>query len=64
MTAPTESASVPGEDVAPPVSRPQETPEQRKARIQTAIESMRGSIELDGMTTDEYMRRLRGDWEP
>lgn len=43
---------------------PVETPEQRRARIRAALESVRGSIDLGGMTTDEYMRWLRGDWEP
>ena len=41
-----------------------ETREQRKARIRAALESVRGSIDLGGLTTDEYMRELRGDWEP
>ncbi len=41
-----------------------ETREQRKARIRAALESVRGSIDLDGLTTDEYMREVRGDWEP
>jgi antitoxin PrlF len=41
-----------------------ETKEQRKARIRAALESVRGSIDLGGLTTDEYMREIRGDWEP
>jgi len=41
-----------------------ETREQRMARIRAAIQSVRGSIDLGGLTTDEYMRELRGDWEP
>ena len=41
-----------------------ETVEQRQARIRAALESARGSIDLGGMNTDEYMRWLRGDWEP
>ena len=41
-----------------------ETRDQRKARIRAAIESARGSIDLGGKTTDEYMRWLRGDREP
>lgn len=41
-----------------------ETREQRKARIRAALEKATGIIDLDGMSTDEYMRDLRGDWEP
>lgn len=41
-----------------------ETREQRKARIRAAIESVAGTIDLGGLTTDEYMREIRGDWEP
>ena len=41
-----------------------ETIDQRRQRIRAAIISLRGSIDLGGMTTDEYMRELRGDWEP
>ena len=41
-----------------------ETREERKTRIRAALESAQGSISLGGMTTDEYMRWLRGDWEP
>lgn len=41
-----------------------ETPEQRKARIWDALEAAAGCIDLGGLTTDEYMRELRGDWEP
>ncbi len=41
-----------------------ETREQRIARIRAALESARGTIDLGGMTTNEYMRWLRGDWEP
>lgn len=41
-----------------------ETREQRRARIRAAIESVRGSIDLGGLTTDEYMREIRGYWEP
>lgn len=54
-----------GETVVLPAAgaRP-ETPEQRKARILAALESVAGSIDLGGMTTDEYMREIRGDWEP
>jgi AbrB family looped-hinge helix DNA binding protein len=48
----------------PVVAQPEETREQRKARIRAAIESVRGSIDLGGLTTDEFMRELRGDFEP
>lgn len=41
-----------------------ETREQKMARIRAAIESVRGSIDLGGLTTDEFMRELRGDFEP
>jgi len=49
--------------VLPAQARSGETPEQRKVRVRAAIEAARGSISLGGMTTDEYMRWLRGDWE-
>ena len=41
-----------------------ETPEQRRRRIRAALDSVRGSIDLGGLTTDAYMRDVRGDWEP
>ena len=41
-----------------------ETREQRKARILAALKAAEGTIDLGGMTTDEFMRELRGDWEP
>jgi len=41
-----------------------ETSEQRRARIRAALESARGTINLGGMTTDDYMKWIRGDWEP
>ncbi len=41
-----------------------ETREERKARIMAALKAAEGTIDLGGMTTDEYMRWLRGDWEP
>ncbi len=41
-----------------------ETREQRKARIRKAIESAAGTIDLGGLTTDEYMREMRGNYEP
>jgi antitoxin PrlF len=40
-----------------------ETVDQRRQRIQAALEAMTGVIDL-GMSTDEYMRELRGDFEP
>jgi antitoxin PrlF len=43
---------------------PAETTEQKRARIRAAIASVRGTMDLGGMTTDEYMREIRGDWEP
>lgn len=50
--------------VLPAHTQREETREQRIARIRGALESARGTIDLGGMTTDEYMRELRGDWEP
>jgi antitoxin PrlF len=42
-----------------------ETPEQRRARLREALEAISGKYpNPDGMTTDEYMKWLRGDWEP
>lgn len=43
---------------------PLETEEQRRGRIRAALASVRGSIDLGDMSTDEYMRDLRGDWKP
>ena len=40
-----------------------ETQEQRRLRIRAALDAMTGVIDL-GMSTDEYMRELRGDCEP
>lgn len=40
------------------------TPEERRTRFRLALENVRGTLDLDGMTTDEFMRELRGDWEP
>jgi len=55
-----------GETVILPVNTPQpETPEQRRSRVLAAINELRGKYpNPDGMTTDEFMRELRGDWEP
>lgn len=42
-----------------------ETPEQKRARIRAALESVAGKYpNPGGMTTDEYMKWLRGDWQP
>jgi AbrB family looped-hinge helix DNA binding protein len=41
-----------------------ETPEQRRIRIWKALEASVGIIDLDGMSTDEYMLWLRGDHQP
>lgn len=54
-----------GETVVLPAFDPQrEAPEQRRKRFRQALKNVRGTLDLDGMTTDEYMRELRGDWEP
>jgi antitoxin PrlF len=50
--------------VLPAIQAIAETREQRKARIKAAIESVAGTIDLGGLTTDEYMREIRGDGEP
>jgi antitoxin PrlF len=39
-----------------------ESREERRARILRAIESVRGTMNL-GMSTDEYMRMIRGPYE-
>lgn len=39
-----------------------ESREERRARILTALQSVRGSMNL-GMSTDEYMRMIRGPYE-
>lgn len=54
-----ETVILPVEGAAP------ETPEQRRARVLAAIDALAGKYpNPNGMTTDEYMRELRGDWEP
>lgn len=54
-----------GETVVLPAESPErETREQRKARIMAALRAVEGSIDIGGMTTDEYMRWLRGSREP
>jgi antitoxin PrlF len=51
--------------VLPPSGKHLETPDQKKARIRKALEAISGKYpNPDGMTTDEYMKWLRGDWEP
>lgn len=40
-----------------------ETVEQRRVRIHAALKAATGIIDL-GMSTDEFMREIRGDWEP
>ncbi|MEI9887010.1 MAG: AbrB/MazE/SpoVT family DNA-binding domain-containing protein [Rhizomicrobium sp.] len=32
-----------------------------KSKVRTSFEKVRGTMDLDGMTTDEYMKWLRGD---
>lgn len=42
-----------------------ETPEAKRERMRTALSAIRGRYpNPDGMSTDEFMRWLRGDWEP
>jgi antitoxin PrlF len=53
-----------GEVVLRAVPARVETPIQRSARIRQALENATGIIDLGGLTTDEYMRELRGDFEP
>jgi antitoxin PrlF len=52
-----------GEVVLRAVPERTETPEERRARIRAALDVATGIIDI-GMSTDEYMRELRGDWEP
>ena len=40
-----------------------ETPEQRRARIHAALLAMSGKYRT-GQSTDDYMREIRGDFEP
>jgi antitoxin PrlF len=49
--------------VLPSAKRPDETPEDRKARIRAALEALSGKY-ATGRRTDDIMRELRGDWEP
>ncbi len=54
-----------GETVVLPAGLKQnETPEQRRMRLMAALEAATGIIDLGGLTTDEFMKELRGDWEP
>ena len=44
-----------------------ETPRQRRERLQRHLDEMRGTVDLGGMTTDEFMESLRGprdDFDP
>lgn len=50
--------------ILPPEDGNGATPEQRRTRFRQALEKVRGTIDLQGLTTDEYLRELRGDWEP
>lgn len=51
--------------IVPAKRRIEETVEQRSKRIRAALEAVAGKYpNPDGMTTDEYMVWLRGDWEP
>jgi antitoxin PrlF len=50
--------------VLPHEAKQSETGEQRKIRIREALEAATGIIDLGGLSTDEFMRELRGDWEP
>lgn len=50
-----------GEAVVLPMDKA-ETPEERRARILKAIQSVRGTMKL-GMSTDEYMKLIRGPYE-
>jgi antitoxin PrlF len=53
-----------GETVVLPADTMQsESREQRRVRIRAALEAATGIIDI-GMSTDEYMKELRGDWEP
>jgi antitoxin PrlF len=49
--------------ILPGAATSTESAEQRRARIMAALEKVRGIIDL-GMPTDDYMREVRGDWEP
>ena len=54
-----------GETVILPAHDAQgETTEERRARFREALLKVRGTIDLGGLTTDEYMREIRGDWAP
>lgn len=52
-----------GEVVLRAVPERTETLEERRARIRTALDAATGIIDI-GMSTDEFMKELRGDWEP
>ncbi|PWK63556.1 AbrB/MazE/SpoVT family DNA-binding domain-containing protein [Aminobacter sp. AP02] len=40
--------------------RPAQTPEERAQQFKQWLDRVAGTIDLDGMTTDEYMEWLRG----
>jgi antitoxin PrlF len=52
-----------GEVVIRAVPAPTESPEEKVARVRAAIEAVRGKYSV-GMSTDEYMRMIRGDYQP
>lgn len=47
-----------GEVTVKPLSKA-ETPDERRARIRAAIESVRGTVDIGFATTDEYMDFIR-----
>ena len=47
-----------GEVVVRP-SAPDETPDQRQARVRAALEAARGTVDIGFATTDEYMDFIR-----
>jgi antitoxin PrlF len=53
-----------GETVIRPLhEEPDETPDEKRARIRAALEAIAGKYGT-GRATDDVMRELRGDWEP
>ena len=59
------SASENGDLIIRKVDGLAETPSQRSERVRAALTALRGKYpNPDGMSTDEYMKWLRGDWEP
>jgi bifunctional DNA-binding transcriptional regulator/antitoxin component of YhaV-PrlF toxin-antitoxin module len=54
-----------GQIVVAPLGFGPEDAEERVRRVKAAIKEIAGKYpNPDGMTTDEYMRELRGDYEP